>query len=68
MSSPKTDSSIDMNRRDFLASTAAAGGAMASSARVPVGVTFDADHPFLYLIRDISTGQLIFAGQQTTAA
>jgi serpin B len=47
---------------------AAAGGAMVSSARVPVGVTFDADHPFLYLIRDVSTGQLIFAGQQTTAA
>ena len=42
---------------------AAAGGAIGTSARVATGATFDADHPFLYLVRDVSTGQLLFAGQ-----
>ena len=42
---------------------AAAGGAISTSARVATGVTFDADHPFLYLVRDLSTGQILFAGQ-----
>jgi serpin B len=46
---------------------AAAGGAMAGSAAIPVDrVQFTADHPFLYLIRDLSTGQLLFAGQYTS--
>jgi serpin B len=44
---------------------AAAGGAMASSARAAQGVTFVADHPFLYLVRDLTTGQVLFAGQFT---
>jgi serpin B len=47
---------------------AAAGGSMESSAEAPAPTTFDADHPFLYLIRDLSTGQLLFAGQQTTGS
>ncbi|HWG28305.1 serpin family protein [Actinospica sp.] len=47
---------------------AAAGGAMVTSAEAPKGVVFDADHPFLYLIRDLSTGQLLFAGQQTSGS
>ena len=47
---------------------AAAGGGMATSALAPEGVVFDADHPFLYLIRDLSTGQLLFAGQQTSGS
>jgi serpin B len=47
---------------------AAAGGAMVSSAEMPVGVDFNADHPFLYFIRDVSTGQLLFAGQQTSGS
>ena len=47
---------------------AAAGGGMATSALAPEGVVFDANHPFLYLIRDLSTGQLLFAGQQTSGS
>jgi serine protease inhibitor len=41
---------------------------MATSALAPEGVVFDADHPFLYLIRDLTTGQLLFAGQQTSGS
>lgn len=41
---------------------AAAGGAIATSARADA-VVFNADHPFLYLIRDLPTGQILFAGQ-----
>ena len=44
---------------------AAAGAAVGASARVATGATFDADHPFLYLVRDVSTGQILFAGQFT---
>ena len=44
---------------------AAAGAAVGASARAPAGTTFDADHPFLYLVRDVSTGQVLFAGQFT---
>jgi serpin B len=47
---------------------AAAGGAFASSAVADTKLTFDADHPFLYLVRDVSTGQLLFAGQQTSGS
>lgn len=47
---------------------AAAGGVMASSAEAPAPVTFVADHPFLYMIRDVTTGQLLFAGQQSSAS
>jgi serpin B len=44
---------------------AAAGGAIATSARSAQGLAFVADHPFLYLVRDLSTGQILFAGQFT---
>ena len=44
---------------------AAAGGAVGTSAQAP-GIAFDADHPFLYLVRDLSTGQILFAGQQAS--
>jgi len=44
---------------------AAGGAAIATSARAATGTAFDADHPFLYLVRDVSTGQVLFAGQFT---
>ena len=44
---------------------AAAGGAVGATAEQPAPITFTADHPFLYLVRDLSTGQLLFAGQLT---
>lgn len=47
---------------------AAAGGRIATSAVAGAKLSFDADHPFLYLVRDVSTGQLLFAGQQTSAS
>ena len=42
---------------------AAAGGSVTATAARATGVTFDADRPFLYLVRDLSTGQILFAGQ-----
>jgi serpin B len=45
---------------------AAAGGALAASAPAQAKLSFVANHPFLYLIRDVATGQLLFAGQQTS--
>lgn len=44
---------------------AAAGGAVGTSAAAPAPIAVTADHPFLYLVRDLSTGQLLFAGQLT---
>jgi serpin B len=44
---------------------AAAGGAVGTAAQAP-GTPFDADHPLLYLVRDVSTGQLLFTGQLVT--
>lgn len=44
---------------------AAAGGAVGATAveRPPEEVTFDADHPFVYLIRDTVSGQILYLGQ-----
>lgn len=44
---------------------AAAGAAVGTAAVAPAPIAFTADHPFLYLVRDLSTGQLLFAGQLT---
>lgn len=44
---------------------AAAGGAVGATAVQAVPLAFTADHPFLYLVRDLTTGQLLFAGQLT---
>jgi serpin B len=44
---------------------AAGSGAGISGAAAPAGpqVVFDADHPFVYLIRDVISGQILFVGQ-----
>ena len=47
--------------------TAAAGSGVevGSAAAAPVSptVVFDADHPFVYMIRDVISGQILFLGQ-----
>lgn len=43
---------------------AAAGAAEASSGRMAPNVSFTADHPFLYLVRDLTTGRILFLGQE----
>ena len=42
---------------------AAAGGVLVGTSGESPGITVDADHPFLYLVRDVPTGQILFAGQ-----
>lgn len=54
---------IQVGEKGTVAAAAAGGAVGATAARVPAPVSFTADHPFLYLIRDLSTGQLLFAGQ-----
>jgi serpin B len=46
---------------------AAAGAVAVGTAAMQVDATVTADHPFLYLVRDVPTGQLLFAGQVATA-
>ncbi|HET9167885.1 MAG TPA: serpin family protein [Actinospica sp.] len=59
---------IQVAENGTVAAAAAGGGMAATAARQPAQISFVADHPFLYLIRDVSTGQLLFAGQQTTGS
>ena len=45
------------------AAAATAVGAVATSAHVPPELSFRADRPFLYLVRDAETGLVLFAGR-----
>ena len=57
---------VAVGEKGTVAAAAAGGAAVATSAR-RVDDTVTADHPFLYLVRDVPTGQLLFAGQVATA-
>jgi serpin B len=57
---------VAVGEKGTVAAAAAGAVAEATSGRL-VNDTFDADHPFLYLVRDVSTGQILFAGQVATA-
>lgn len=59
---------VAVGENGTVAAAAAGGSVSAAAASAQTPVVFDADHPFLYLIRDISTGQLLFAGQQTSGS
>jgi serpin B len=52
--------SVDENGTEAAAATAVT---MPTSARPETPVTFTADHPFIFLIRDIQTGALLFVGR-----
>lgn len=45
---------------------AAAGAVVGTSAERSTSVAFLADHPFIYLIRDLTTGQILFLGQESS--
>ena len=53
---------VAVGEKGTVAAAAAGGGVDAVAGQAP-GIAFDADHPFLYLVRDVSTGQILFAGQ-----
>lgn len=57
--------SVDENGTEAAAATAVT---MPTSARPETPVTFTADHPFIFLIRDIQTGALLFVGRVVDAS
>ena len=54
---------IAVSEHGTVAAAAAGAGGVGAAEAEPIAVPFIADHPFLYLIRDLSTGQILFAGQ-----
>ena len=57
--------SVDENGTEAAAATAVVVG---TSALPAAPVTFTADHPFIFLIRDIQTGALLFVGRVVDAS
>jgi serpin B len=51
---------VDEKGTEAAAATAAI---MAPTSAMPSGVTLIADHPFIFLIRDLTTRQILFAGR-----
>jgi serpin B len=58
---------IEVNEEGTVAAAATAIGAIHTTCVCPPRIpqTFNADHPFLYAIRDRKTGGLLFLGQET---
>jgi serpin B len=56
---------ITVDEKGTEAAAATAIGFQATSRRVGPTVTFKADHPFLYFIRDTKTGTILFMGRVT---
>ena len=55
---------IDVNEEGTEAAAATAIGMRATAMRVePEPVVFEADHPFLFMIRDRKTGAILFLGR-----
>jgi serpin B len=57
---------VDVNEAGTEAAAATAVGIRVTSAPVTKVVTFKADHPFIYVIRDNRTGALLFMGRVVT--
>jgi len=55
---------IDVNEEGTEAAAATAIGMTAAAMRMPApAIVFSADHPFLFLIRDVKTGAILFLGR-----
>jgi serpin B len=54
---------VDEEGTEAAAATAIVGGPVAESGPPPI--TFQADHPFLFLIRDQKSGLILFMGRVT---
>ncbi|MBR7839402.1 serpin family protein [Actinospica durhamensis] len=56
---------IAVGEKGTVAAAAAGMGINATSGRV-TSAEFTVDHPFIYLIRDLTTGQILFMGQESS--
>ena len=56
-----------VNEQGTIAAAVTAVGAQPVDAEMPPQVSFDADRPFLFFLRDTDTGALLFAGRLTDA-
>lgn len=54
---------IQVNEQGTVAAAAAGGEIGVGAVSLPRSVAFDADHPFVYLIRDTVSGQVLYLGQ-----
>jgi serpin B len=54
---------VDENGTEAAAATAAKGGVLSADPNQPEPVTFRADHPFVFLIRDNQSGSILFMGR-----
>ena len=58
---------VEVNETSTEAAAAtASGGIFGGPPKIPFIPEFRADHPFLYIIRDVVSGSVLFVGRMTT--